>query len=163
MKTILRELLTQTDFVVRQLSPEYYSALLPVLMGNSIGKHVRHILDLMECLVSANLTSELNYDERKREPEVEISPERALQKIRFLIEEIEKLDSNKKLKLKQKISRLDVVLETQMDREILYNIEHTVHHLAIIRIGIEHHFSQIEIPENFGIAYSTVQHKFSET
>lgn len=159
MKNVLCELLEKIACVTQQLKPEEYSEPLPLLMDNSIGKHIRHILDLVECLCASHLSGELNYDTRKREGQIETSTQATLLKINYLINSIKHLDEDKKIGLKQKISGFEVVLETKTDREILYNIEHSVHHLAIIRMGIEHYFPHIEFPENFGIAYSTVQYR----
>ncbi|HLV23493.1 MAG TPA: hypothetical protein VKY36_01780 [Moheibacter sp.] len=162
MKNVLCELLEKIAFVTQQLKPEEYAEPLPLLMNNSIGKHIRHILDLMECLCASHLSGELNYDMRNRDQQIETSPQATSLKINYLRNSINNLNEEKKIKLKQKISGLEVLLETHTNREILYNIEHSVHHLAIIRMGIEHYFPHIELPKNFGIAHSTAQHRETE-
>lgn len=159
MKNVLCELLDKIAFVSQQLKPDEFSEPLPVLMDNSIGKHVRHILDLMECLCVSIDSGEINYDERKRDELIENLPESTLLKINQLKNKIPHLNSIAKIRMKQRVSDVEVELESQTDREILYNIEHSVHHLAIIRIGIAHHFPHIIFPDNFGIAYSTVQYR----
>jgi hypothetical protein len=50
-------------------------------------------------------------------------------------------------------------IPTSFNRELVYLIEHTIHHLAIIKIGLNEAFPTIEIPENFGVAYSTIRFK----
>lgn len=157
MKNVLCELLDKIAFVTQQLKPDEFSEPLPVLMDNSIGKHVRHILDLMECLCLSVDSGEINYDERKRDELTETSSNHTLLKINQLKNRIPHLNPEAKIRMKQRVSDVEVELESQTDREILYNIEHSVHHLAIIRIGIAHHFPHIIFPDNFGIAYSTVQ------
>src|SRR5690606_26386746 len=159
MKNVLGELLNKIALITEQLKPDEYSEVLPILMQNSIGKHIRHILDLVECLCNSSGTGEINYDARRRDNKVEASPEYTLAKINFLLYEIEKLDVDSRVLLKQKIANEEIEIESQINREILYNIEHCVHHLAIIRIGIEQNFPHINFPKNFGIAYSTVYHR----
>lgn len=159
MKNVLCELLDKIAFVSQQLKPDEFSEPLPVLMDNSIGKHVRHILDLMECLCISIDSGEINYDNRKRDELIENLPEITLLKINQLKNKIPHLNPVAKIRMKQRVSDVEVELESQTDREILYNIEHSVHHLAIIRIGIAHHFPHIIFPDNFGIAYSTVQYR----
>jgi hypothetical protein len=44
-------------------------------------------------------------------------------------------------------------------REMVYLVEHSIHHYALIRIGLQENFPKIIIPENFGIAYSTIKHR----
>ena len=159
MKNVLCELLDKIAFVTQQLKPDEFSEPLPVLMDNSIGKHVRHILDLVECLCVSIDSGEINYDNRKRDELLENLPENTLFKINQLKTKISNLNPNTKVQMTQRISDVEVELESQINREILYNIEHSVHHLAIIRIGIAHHFPHIIFPNNFGIAYSTVQYR----
>lgn len=145
--------------LVMQLNDHSYSKELPLLMDNSIGKHVRHILDLYDCLLDADVSGDLNYDDRKRNPLLETSTQFALTKIKDIQLGIEKMDLEKELKLHQTIGTTDVEMKSQVQRELLYTIDHTVHHLAIIRIAIQHHFPEISIPENFGFAFSTLRYR----
>jgi hypothetical protein len=41
----------------------------------------------------------------------------------------------------------------------LYNIEHNVHHLAIIKIAMKQAFPEIKTAENLGVAASTLEFK----
>ena len=52
-----------------------------------------------------------------------------------------------------------VNIKTNYYRELAYNLEHTIHHMALIRVGIAE-VSSLSVPENFGVAYSTL--KFRE-
>ena len=47
-------------------------------------------------------------------------------------------------------------IATNYHREIAYNLEHTIHHMALIRVGLTE-VAKIELPENFGVASSTVK------
>jgi len=48
-------------------------------------------------------------------------------------------------------------IKTSLDRELVYNIEHAIHHMAIIRIAIENEFDSVSIDKHFGVAYSTIR------
>jgi hypothetical protein len=48
---------------------------------------------------------------------------------------------------------------TNFYREIMYNIEHAVHHQALIRIGIHALQPEISLPRAFGVADSTIQYR----
>lgn len=66
MKETAQELLHDTKKLIEQLSNEQYKQSQPLLMGSSIGKHVRHIIDLFDCLIYGSNTLVINYDARKR-------------------------------------------------------------------------------------------------
>ena len=51
-----------------------------------------------------------------------------------------------------------IVISTNYFRELVYNLEHTVHHMALIRVGINE-VSAVKVPEEFGVASSTIKYK----
>ncbi len=159
MKKVSQGLLLEMSNVISQLNLKDYGLPLILLKENSIGKHVRHILDLFECLIHSSETGIVNYDERKRNPETENDKEFTLNKIQTILEKIGDLDIERKIILQQKLNNAFYEMNSSIERELLYNIEHCVHHLAIIRIGIENNFSYVKIPKNFGVAHSTILHR----
>ncbi|MES1222964.1 MAG: DinB family protein, partial [Bacteroidota bacterium] len=51
-----------------------------------------------------------------------------------------------------------ITIKTNYNREVMYNLEHTIHHMALIRVGINE-VSQIQLPENYGVASSTIRYR----
>lgn len=157
MKQSYKGIFDDLNSILNQIEFKDYNQNLSILSNNSIGNHIRHILELFECLIESKENGMLNYDNRKRCSRTEDDKEFALKKLQKINAEIEKLDLNKMILLQQNLEGKLIECKTNFQRELLYNIEHCVHHLAIIRIGIEQNFNYVNIPENFGIAYSTLQ------
>jgi hypothetical protein len=49
-------------------------------------------------------------------------------------------------------------VSTNYYREVIYNLEHTIHHMALIRVGINE-LGNIDLPKDFGVAPSTIKYK----
>ncbi|MBS4040934.1 MAG: DinB family protein [Flavobacteriales bacterium] len=136
-----------------QLSPEDYSGISPVFKSSSIGQHVRHILEFFECLISQYDQGEINYDLRRRDLRLEADPYFALEKIREL-QTINHIP-DKELSILQDHFPNSQPVKTSFYRELLYNLEHCVHHQALIRLACLS-IPQVRISENFGVARSTL-------
>jgi hypothetical protein len=50
-------------------------------------------------------------------------------------------------------------VETNFFREFVYKLEHTVHHLALIRIELMQVAHDIVLTEHFGLAPSTIKYQ----
>ena len=55
--------------------------------------------------------------------------------------------------------QLPTRIPSTFERELVYNIEHTIHHLALIAIGFRAYFPHVSLSEHFGVASSTVAHQ----
>ncbi|MGL4599591.1 MAG: DinB family protein [Bacteroidia bacterium] len=144
--------------VLDQIKDEDYAISLNTLKGMSISKHVRHVVEFYECLLFNCIDNTLCYDDRKRNMLLEENVKYTLDYITEIIDALEKIESNKRLLLIAKYQEQRISMESSLYRELTYNIEHTVHHLAIIGIALPIHFPYIHTPENFGFADSTIQY-----
>lgn len=151
--------LDQLKKVLIQLSDEDYCRSIPFLEA-TIGQHVRHILEFYICLFQGLETGSINYDHRRRDKRIESNIQYALGQLDALKSKIEDQTDNPDLLLNLKygeISNKDIVLGTSYNRELAYNIEHTIHHMAIIKQAFREIGNYVELPENFGIASSTIR------
>lgn len=144
---------------LNQLSQEEYSQPCKTLFNNTIGQHVRHIIELFQCLEKGYESGVVNYEKRKRDTAIESDKELAS---RLLLEVHGGLSKENKV-LTLEASYDDhttdpILFDTNYNREIAYNLEHTIHHMALIRVGINE-ISSIELPEDFGVASSTVKYR----
>src|SRR6478609_9287699 len=69
----------QLEQVILQVSDEEYSKPCKTLFSNTIGQHVRHIIELFQCLENGYEVGVVNYEKRKRDIEIENNKENALQ------------------------------------------------------------------------------------
>jgi hypothetical protein len=53
----------------------------------------------------------------------------------------------------------NISMKSSFYRELAYNIEHAIHHMALLKVAINHSFSYITVPESFGVASSTVRYR----
>lgn len=148
--------LTQQKYILNIISDENFVQKLSILNGSSIGEHTRHIIELFQCLISGYESKIINYEKRERN---KITQE----KRDFAIDCIDKILfgcrlENKPLTLESTIAGEPIKIQTQYDRELLYNIEHCIHHQAIIKIGMNE-LNIFKIEKNFGIASSTILYK----
>lgn len=60
-----------------QLSPPQYSQSCATLFNNTIGQHVRHIIELFQCLENGYESGTVNYEKRKRDTFIETDKELA--------------------------------------------------------------------------------------
>lgn len=142
--------------LLQQLSTDQYTEPCPALSGASIGKHYRHIIEVFTCLLDGYEEGLVNYNHRPRKQTIETNIEVAFQKLERLSEEIEK--PNKNISIEQSPAKEKLLIKSTYYREILYNLDHTIHHQALIKIGVSN-YDDIFLDENFGVAPSTVHYR----
>lgn len=162
MKNIVYlEVVRQLTDLLKQIEPIYYSQPLSVLNGSSIGQHTRHVVEFYQCLLKGVSGGVVDYDARERnlllENDLFFTIE-TLQVIEYQIANIENPNETLLLAVSYCSEQQDFI-ETNFMREMVYLVEHSIHHYALIRIGIQENFAGISIPKNFGVAYSTVKHR----
>jgi hypothetical protein len=153
------ELFKQIESTLTLLSNEVYTKPSKLLYNATIGQHVRHIIELFIELNNGYESGIINYELRKRSYQIETDKCFATAEINALIQQLNKPD--KQLLLTTDYSKTDtasITVQTNYYRELIYNLEHTVHHMALIRVGINE-YSNIILEPSFGVAVSTLKHK----
>lgn len=144
---------------VLQLSDQQYCQKITTLSGASIGQHVRHTAEMFICLELGYQTGIVNYEKRKRDILLEVSREKAIETLRQIRKGVQ--PKNKDLLLNAGYDeKSDAVFSfsTNYFREIAYNLEHVIHHMALIKIGISE-VSDLQLPEGYGVAPSTLKYR----
>jgi len=148
-------ILNQLEFILDQMTDGMYNQSLEVLSGSTIGQHTRHILEFYIELNKGYEDGSVNYDKRIRNRDIETNREVAKKNIEEIHNSLLKKD--KDLLLFTEYIFSEPIL-TNYYREIIYNLEHSIHHMAIIRIGLKS-ISDMTIPEEFGVASSTLRYR----
>lgn len=154
---ILHEILTEQQNLLRKVSAKMYTHNIPSLDGSTIGGHTRHIIEFLEILLNTYDTNQINYDERQRNLELEKNPEKAIQAISEILANINL--PNKNLIMHQTVGNVSLEIPTNFFRELLYNIEHCIHHQALIKVAFNEIKMSHLLNKNFGVAPSTIQYR----
>ncbi len=159
IKKAAYSVLEQLKSVLLQINTEDYKKIIPSYEA-SIGHHARHMIEFYICLFEGLKTGRVNYDNRQRDPQIESLPEFAVNKIHEIIQNIESVQGDPQIILEINYDLLNDennLINSNFSRELAYNIEHAIHHMAIIKTMLADFFQYIQLPENFGIAVSTIR------
>jgi hypothetical protein len=157
-QSIKQVFLQLTDSLDR-LTNEQYTRPSKTLFNATIGQHVRHIIELFICLENGYDTGIVNYEKRKRDQRIEQDKYFARKLLIGIYTHLHEEDRSLLLEANyNELSEELILIPTNYYREIVYNLEHTVHHMALIRVGINE-VSSIELPAGYGVAASTIKHQ----
>ena len=159
------EILLQLSDLVHSLTDEDFKRPVAALSNSTIGQHLRHTLEFFICFEQGCNTGVINYDRRSHDKAVETDRQLAAQTIGRILSFVSNLEEDKSVRLEVNYD-LDKeefeILESTTARELVYNIEHAVHHMAIMKIGINEIAPYVKLPSGFGIVASTIRHKQAE-
>ena len=148
--------LNELNHLLEQLSEADYSNPCLELSNATIGEHIRHIIEMFQCLENQYDNGIINYDMRERNVLIQTNPGYALQVVKQIQNQLGRPD--KKIVLQQLIDGEEIRIESNYFRELLYNLEHCIHHQAIIKVAILKH-QRLNVSENFGVARSTIEYR----
>jgi len=155
-------ILSQLTDVVDQISEQDFTKQIESLGYSTIGQHLRHTLEFFICLEQGFEKGLINYDKRAHDKLIESDKFIALTTLSKINEFIQSRPHDKSLKLEAgyDLNKEEyVTIETNFLRELVYNIEHAVHHMAIMKIGIREIAPNVKLPHDFGIAASTIRYQ----
>ena len=149
-------MILQVEGLLDVIDNDAYARPLPILSEATIGKHIRHILDFYWCVIKGTENCEICYDNRARQVGLETDIEYTKDVIRQLKTCIQQLDAAQPIVVSTTFTpaaeEAPVKITSTVGRELMYAIDHCIHHLAIVKIGIKSHLPAIQIPEDMGVA-----------
>ncbi|MBL0328267.1 MAG: DinB family protein [Bacteroidetes bacterium] len=144
------------------LSQEQYNRKLEILSDASIGQHVRHILEFYKCLFAGEQSKEVNYDVRQRDLKLETDLPFASQTIDKIVNALLDIKSDFPVTFIADYSTKDgqqpEYIPSSFYRELAYNLEHSIHHQALIKVAITEMQLTTLVKDTFGYAPSTIRH-----
>ena len=142
--------------LLNQLSQTEYSNSCTELSNATIGEHTRHIIEMFQCLENQYDSGVVNYDKRERNTRIQTDTAFAIENILLIQQNLDK--KNKNIELLQIIDGEEIRIESNYFRELLYNLEHCIHHQALIKVAILQ-CETVTIDSNFGVARSTIEYR----
>jgi len=125
------------------------------------GAHIRHVLDHYISLQQGIDTGIVDYDHRRRDCQAESCPEVAINELTIIRQWLRELPSeNLALQVKSEVSLCDscsITLDTDLERELLYTLNHTVHHMAYVALLLQSNGE--EVNATIGVAPATASHR----
>jgi uncharacterized damage-inducible protein DinB len=164
--SVCRDILAQLAALTDVIGESDFRKPSIALSGSTVGQHMRHTLEFFLCLESGLQTGCINYDKRNHDQAIETDRVAAGLTIRRISHFLEHLNLDLPLKLEVNYHtdrEENMVLETTSARELVYNIEHAVHHMALIKIGVREVAPYVTLDKHFGIAASTIRYRENES
>lgn len=157
LEQTLQNVFGQLSESLQSLSPDQYTRTSPTLSNASIGQHVRHIIEMFQCLEAGYETGVVNYEKRKRDHNIETNKDLAIELLQRIYKDLNRVDKELMLEaIYDESNDKTIRVTSNYQREIIYNLEHTVHHMALVKIGIRE-VSDLSLPEGYGVASSTIK------
>lgn len=152
----IHKTLNELSDLLSQFSDNDYTNPCFGLSNATVGEHTRHIIEMFQCLENQYEIGIVNYDKRKRDYQIQTDVAFAKDTIITILSQLEK--PNKNLQLQQIVDGEELLIDSNYNRELLYNLEHCIHHQALIKVAILQ-MDHIQIDKNFGVARSTIEYK----
>jgi hypothetical protein len=156
--------LEEIKILLMQLKEEQYIQPIEILSSASIGQHIRHILEFYICLLKGYDSKIVNYDGRERNLNLETDIGFAINEIDKINQWLNKIKNNSTVTLNGNFSSensTELAIASSLYRELAYCFEHSIHHQALIKIGLKEQGKEHLINNNFGVAPATIRFKTS--
>lgn len=150
--------LTQAVDLLERLPDQLFTNNAEAWFDSGVGRHMRHIMDFYATFFDGLPAGTIDYDARKRRPELESNRTAATSKLREIMAELETIDNPERVVM----SKTDghqrdpaaAFSPSTVGRELQFLASHTVHHFAMVAMILDR--QGFKTPETFGIAPSTL-------
>ena len=146
--------------LVSNLTQEQYVYVSNCLEGGSLGQHLRHVLEFYTCLLKGREQGKINYDTRQRDLRISNDHSFALQRMDEIIDLLGEGAADCPLLLEGQFGLEEtsqMATPTSFQRELIYCLEHSIHHQALMRVVLKEMGLVHLADKHFGVASSTVR------
>jgi len=156
------QVLEQLVELVGGMSAAHYQQPFGQQGQQTIGKHVRHIVDHYEAFLRhthAETPQVVNYEQRRREALLETAPDIArdrLHKLCYDLQQLDRTDLRQAVQVEYPTDRGTSSLSSSVGRELTFLTSHAIHHMAIIGLLAEQ--LDLKLGPHFGVAPATLRH-----
>jgi len=161
-------LISESKAVIQQITDfldiidnQSFTKPLEIFSNSSIGQHFRHIHGFYDCFFKGIENGVINYDKRDRQLDIESDWCCCKDCFTTFKDQLDQIDLKKPILIEQGMTP-DPSMEgisSSVGRELMYAVDHAIHHLAIIKMGMRSHFPEIQICQDLGVAPSTLEHR----
>lgn len=163
----VKDVLEQGCTFLDRVTDEIYARQMVGPFAAPLGAHYRHVLDHFLCLTEGIRTGRVNYDQRRRNPQLESSVAYARFVTEGLIDELGGLS--------REVLQRDCIVtysvgygdgdaepvRSNLAREVMFCVGHAIHHYALLKLLCAG--EGVNLPYEFGVAPSTLKHLEAET
>lgn len=154
----LKEQLQHLDDLLSRLNERQFTINIQHLGNASIGEHSRHIIELLQCALNGYHTGCIDYINRQRNLQLQQNIGSARKAISHLMHHCELPDKSLNILVENTAKAEQLLVITSYFREMVYNTEHTIHHLALIKVALVEMELHL-VDATFGLAYSTIKYQ----
>ena len=136
-----RSMLLQIDDLLSRLEDHMLQEPLSSFNGATIGQHFRHIHDFYDAVLKGIELGAVDYASRVRNPDIESYSKIARRSFDYIRSRMETIDESLPIRVLTDFSNCTDSDRQQVDssagRELMYAFDHAIHHLAIIKMGLQ--------------------------
>jgi uncharacterized damage-inducible protein DinB len=151
--------LHQLQAFLGRLTPSVYRHAFGPTGRQSLGKHVRHILEHYDALLVGASVENIDYEKRQRDERLETEPYLAEMRIAEISAALPGLDAYQSATLRVRYpvegANASLSLATSLARELAFLTSHTVHHMALL--GLMAESLGVDMQVHFGVHPSTLR------
>lgn len=151
--------LSQGIRLLRAVDDELYVRRNDLVFDSTIGGHVRHVVDHVECCLVGLAQGRFDYEHRRRDPAVECSRVTGMRALGEAAARLSDLDvaGSTAHALVRSGDAAGRWVPTSCERELEFLHSHTVHHYALIAVLCR--LEGVEPDSAFGVAPSTLRYR----